>query len=87
MVQSLCGHWLVSVDPGLGELAGRQIAVGRVWSVHVVVDPPVLDEYLGLEQRIEAPGVEQLVSQPAVERLDRGCRMNMRRGLDTCGFT
>jgi hypothetical protein len=26
MVQSLYGHWLVSVDSGLGELAGREIA-------------------------------------------------------------
>src|SRR5271170_4679380 len=72
MVQSLCGHWLVSVDPVLGELAGREITVGRVWPVQVVVDPPVLDEHLGLEQGVEAPRVEQLVAQPPVERLDPG---------------
>src|SRR3974390_2368688 len=72
MVQCLCGHWLVSVGPGSGELAGREVSVGRVWSVDVVVDAPVLDEYLGLEQGVEAPGVEQFVTQTAVEGFDPG---------------
>ena len=66
MVQSLCGHWLVSVDPDLGELGGREITVGRVWPVDVVVDPPVLDEHLGLEQAVEATGIKRLVAQPPV---------------------
>ena len=62
MVQSLCGHWLVSVDPVLGELAGREITVGRVWSVQVVVDPPVLDEDLGFQQGVEALAIQELVA-------------------------
>src|ERR1700733_3459965 len=72
MVQLLCGHWLVSVDPSLGELVRGEIAVGSVWSVHVVVDPPVLDEHLRLEQAVEAPAVEEFVTQSSVERLDPG---------------
>src|SRR5208283_5833260 len=72
MVQLLCGHWLVSVDPSVGELAGCEVSVGAVWSVHVVVDPPVLYEHLRLEQAVEAPAVEQLVTHPAVEGLDPG---------------
>src|ERR1700735_3900708 len=72
MVQLLCGHWLVSVDPSLGELVRGEIAVGSVWSVHVVVDPPVLDEHLRLEQAVEAPAVEEFVTQSPVERLDPG---------------
>ena len=72
MAKSLCGHWLVSVDPGLDELAGREITVGRVWSVHVVVDAPVIYEHLGFEQAVEAPCVEQLVAQSSVEGLDPG---------------
>ena len=42
MVQALCECWLVSGGPGLGELAGRELAVGAVGSLHVVVDSPVL---------------------------------------------
>lgn len=30
MVPSLCGQWLVSADPSLGELVGREVAVGCV---------------------------------------------------------
>jgi hypothetical protein len=52
---------LVSVDPSLGELVRGEVAVGSVWSVHVVVDPPVLDEHLRLEQAVEAPAVEVFV--------------------------
>ena len=79
MVQALCECWLVSGGPGLGELAGRELAVGAVGSVHVVVDSPVLDEHLGFEQAVEAPAVEQLVSQPAVERLERSAKASRGR--------
>jgi len=43
-----------------------------VWTEHVVVDPPVLDQHLGFEQGVEAVTVEELVTEPAVERLDPG---------------
>ena len=46
--------------------------MGGVGPVHVVVDSEVLDQDLGLEQRVELPAVEQLVSELAVERLDPG---------------
>jgi hypothetical protein len=46
--------------------------MGAVGSVLVVVDPPVLDEHLGLEEAVEVSAVEQLVAQAAVERLDPG---------------
>ena len=52
VVQLLWECWLVSGGPGLGELAGGEVAVGAVGSVVVVVDPPVLDEHLGFEAGI-----------------------------------
>lgn len=67
MVQLLCGNWLVSVDPSLGELTRGEVAMGSVWSILVVVDPPVFDEYLCLEQAVEAPAVEEFIPQSAVE--------------------
>ena len=39
---------------------------------HVVVDPPVLGEDLGLEEDVELLAVEVLVAHPAVEALDPG---------------
>jgi hypothetical protein len=33
-----------------------------VWTVHVVVDPPFLDEHLGFEEGIEAAVVEEFVA-------------------------
>ena len=62
VVQLLCECWLVSGGPGLGELAGGEVAVGAVGSVVVVVDAPVLDEHLGFEEAVEVPAVEQLVA-------------------------
>ena len=38
----------------------------------VVVDAPVADEHLGLEERVELPEVEQFVAEAAVEGLDPG---------------
>jgi hypothetical protein len=38
----------------------------------VVVDPEVLGQHLGLEERLEDLPVEELVSELAVERLDEG---------------
>jgi hypothetical protein len=64
VVQLLCGHWLVSVDPILGELVGCEVAVGTVWSVHVAVDPPVLDEHLGLDQARRSSILAVEVHQP-----------------------
>ena len=43
-----------------------------VWTVHVVVDSPVLDEHLGFEEGIEAVPVEEFVTEPAVEGFDPG---------------
>src|SRR5271168_4668668 len=70
--QPLCELGLVSVGPCSGELVGAEPAVRTVWTVHVVVDSPVLDEHLGLEQGIEAVAVEELVTEATVERLDPG---------------
>jgi len=46
--------------------------VGAVGPVQVVVDAPVLDEHLGLEQGIEPLAVEEVVAKATVERLDPG---------------
>jgi len=43
-----------------------------VSSVDVVVDAPVLEEHLSLEQTVEELTVQELVAQSAVERLDPG---------------
>ena len=55
--------------------------MGAVGSVLVVVDPPLLDEHLGLEQVVELPAVEELVAQPAVEGFDPGV-LPRRAGVD-----
>jgi len=55
------------VEPSLDELDRGQPAMRAVGSVHVVVDPPVLDEDLCLEQGLELLAVQELVAQPAVE--------------------
>ena len=60
------------VEPGLHELDRREPAMGAVRPVHVVVDPPVLEEDLSLEQGLEELAVQVLVPQPAVEALDPG---------------
>ncbi len=41
-----------------------------MWSVGVVLDPEVLGQHLGFEERLEGLDVEQLVTQLAVEGLD-----------------
>ena len=81
MVQVLCGLGLVVDGPHRGELGWGEVAVCGVGSVHVVVDPPVLDDHSGFEQRIELPAVEQFVAQLAVERLDP-CVLPRRPGVD-----
>jgi hypothetical protein len=55
--------------PGLGVVGRGQVAQGAVGSDGVVLDPPVLDQYLGLEQAAEGLDGEQLVAQPAAEAL------------------
>ena len=62
MVQSLCEYWLVSGGPDLGELGGCEIAVSGLGPLGVVVDAPVLDEDLGLEEAVEVPAVQELVA-------------------------
>ena len=66
MVQGLCELGLVGGGPLLGELARGEEPVGAVGSTGVVVDAPVLCEYLGLEQAVELPAVEELVAEPAL---------------------
>ncbi len=75
MGQGLCECWLVPGGPGLSELTGSEIAMGAVGSVLVVVDPPVLDEHLGLEQAVELPAVEELVarSRPLNDSIQAFC--------------
>ena len=68
-IHQLCESGLV-LAPLLDELEGRELTERRVWSVGVVLDPEVLGQHLGFEQRLEGLDVEQLVAQLAVERLD-----------------
>jgi len=41
-----------------------------VWADGVVVDTPLLDDDLGLADRVEDLAVEQFVPEPRVEALD-----------------
>jgi hypothetical protein len=66
MVQSSCGHWLVSVDSEPGELVGRESCRGPSDVGHVVIVPPALGGHLGLVRAPESPRVEQLVGQATV---------------------
>ena len=50
-------------------------------ALRVVLDPPVLDEHLRLEQAVELLDGQELVAQPAVERLDEW-GFPRRTGLD-----
>ena len=61
---------LVGDGPCRGELGWCQIAVGGVWSVRVVVDPPVLDQYTRFEEAVEPPQVQKFVAELTVERFD-----------------
>ncbi len=47
MVQALCDFWFVDGGPRRGELGWCLVAVSGVWSVGVVVDPPVFDDHVG----------------------------------------
>lgn len=62
VVRALRERWLVSGGPGRGGLGGGEVALGAVGSVDVVVDAPVLDQDLGLEEAVELPAVEELVA-------------------------
>ena len=55
------------VEPSLDELDRGEPVMSAVRSAHVVVDSPVLDEDLCLEQGLELLAVQELVAQPAVE--------------------
>jgi hypothetical protein len=59
---SLCECELLSVKPGLDELDRAEPAVRAMRPVDVVVDAPVRQEHLGLEQGVEALAVEVLVA-------------------------
>ena len=56
-----------AADPGVTSLPPQ---VRAVRTVAVVVDVPVLDEELGVQQIVELPAVEQLVTEPNVAALD-----------------
>ena len=67
--------------PALGVGSRGEPAQAAVWALRVVLDPPVLDQHLRLEQAVELLDGQELVAQPAVERLD--VRLLPRRtGLD-----
>ena len=61
---------MVMGEPLLSERGGRLPAVSAVGSVHVVVDSVVLEQDLGLKERVEKLVVEDLVAQSSVARLD-----------------
>ncbi len=84
MVQALCDLGLVGDGPCRGELGWCQLAVSGGWSVRVVVDAPVLDQYSGFEEAVEPPQVQQFVAEPTVERLDPRV-LPRRAGVDEHG--
>ena len=53
-------------SPSGGALTGT----AAVRALRVVLDPPVLEQHLRLEQAVELLDGQELVAQPAVERLD-----------------
>src|SRR5438270_920953 len=69
------------LGPGLGVLGGGEPAQGRVGTVGVVLDPPVLDNDLSLAEIGEVLDVEQLVAYSTVEGLDEGV-LPGRAGFD-----
>lgn len=62
----------VGGGPGLGEFGRGEVAVGGMWSVHVLVDSVVFDQDSSFEERVELPQVEEFVAEAAVERFDPG---------------
>ena len=58
--------------PGLGVVDWGQVAEGAVGSEGVVLDPPVLDQHLGLEEGGERLDGEQFVAESAAEALHIG---------------
>jgi len=53
---------LLLVQPGLDELDRGESAVRAMRPVDVVVEPPILEEDLSLEQGVEALAVQELVA-------------------------
>jgi len=49
------------IEPSLDELDGGAPAMSAVRPVHLLADPPVLDEDLGFEQKIEELAVQELL--------------------------
>ena len=62
-----------------GVFVGCLVVQGLVWSVVVVLEPPVVEERLRFEEAVEAFQLEQLSSQVAVEGFDEGILPGMRR--------
>ena len=48
-----------------------QLPQSTVWSLGVVVFPPIFDQYLRLAEAVEYLTVEQLIAEPGVEALPR----------------
>ena len=61
VLHPLCECELLSVKAGIDELDRGEPAVRAVRPVDVVVDPPVIEGDLGLEQRVEALPIQELV--------------------------
>ena len=68
----------VSVER-VGEGPRRQPAELRVWSLLVVVAPPILQHRSGVAKRAEQGLVEQLVAQAAVETLIEAILLGLAR--------
>ena len=64
-------------SPSGGALTGT----AAVRALRVVLDPPVLEQHLRLEQAVELLDGQELVAQPAVKRLDVWV-LPRRAGLD-----
>ncbi len=58
VVQALCAFWFVDGGPRRGEFGWCLVAVSGVWSVGLVVDPPVFADHAGLEEAVEPPEVQ-----------------------------
>ena len=84
MIHLRCESQLVLVDPGFGELGWCSPAMGAVGSVDLLVDSPVLEKHLCLEQSLEELTVQVLVAQAAVEALDPGILLR-GTGIDEDG--
>ena len=57
--------------PRGGKLLRRLVTQAAVWTLRVIVDPPVFDDFLGLREAGEPVLVQAFLSEPAIRRFEK----------------